>query len=198
MILMHQIVRASVPLMKLAAAEASRKAGADPVCALLESYLHRHSVEEEDHDLWILQDLATIGIGARDVVSLIPSPQVAALVGAQYYWIHHHHPVALLGYVRLLEGSPPSGTHVDRLQEQSGLPGTLFRTYRLHGELDPNHLRELDSFIDSLPLSDDQGTLIWISASHTARMLARCLEELERTPVELRRRGGDHKKGEAQ
>ena len=32
----------------------------------------------------------------------------AALVGAQYYWIRHVHPVALLGYVMLLEGYPPS------------------------------------------------------------------------------------------
>ena len=36
-----------------------------------------------------------------------PAPAVAALVGAQYYWVLHHHPVALLGYIGLLEGYPP-------------------------------------------------------------------------------------------
>ena len=29
----------------------------------------------------------------------MPSPAVAALVGSQYYWLLHHHPVALLGFV---------------------------------------------------------------------------------------------------
>jgi len=180
LILMHQIVRASVPLMNTAHALARDRASVDPVCRLLAAYLPAHAAEERDHDEWLLEDLEASGIPRDDVISRIPSPTVASLVGAQYYWIQHHHPVALLGYIRLLEGNPPSASHISRLQRVSGLPAALFRTYRLHGELDPGHLHELDLLLDSLPLSEAQGHLIWISASHTACALADCLQDLER------------------
>ena len=49
-----------------------------------------------------------------------PSPTVAALVGAQYYWIEHVHPVGLLGYVLLLEGWPPTPETVEELRRRTG------------------------------------------------------------------------------
>lgn len=178
-VLMHQIVRASVPLMEAARSVALQRTDHDPVCRLLAPYLAHHSLEECDHDVWLLEDLAAAGILQDEVTSAIPSPNVAALVGAQYYWAVHHHPVALMGYMRLLEGNAPSQAHIDRLERLSGLPAASFRTYRLHGDLDAGHLRQMDAFLDSLPLSDAQANVIWISASHTARMLARCLEDIE-------------------
>ena len=82
-ILMHQIVRASVPLMNVAR-RVARKRAADPVCRQLVGFLTRHIEEERDHDEWILDDLAAIGILRGDVIADIPSPAVASLVGAQY------------------------------------------------------------------------------------------------------------------
>jgi hypothetical protein len=179
LILMHQIVRASVPLMETARAICDGSTD-DPVCRTFGAYLTAHIEEERHHDIWLLEDLEAAGFPRADVLGRIPSPSVASLVGAQYYWIQHHHPVALLGYMRLLEGNPPSESHVRKLQLRSGLPEALFRTYRLHGVLDPNHGQDLDSLCDSLPLSDSHELLIWISASHCASVLARCLDELER------------------
>ncbi len=95
------------------------------------------------------------------------------------YWVQHHDPVGLLGYMRVLEGNPPSEAHINNLQRQSRLPASVFRTYRMHGELDPNHHRELDLFIDSLPLTGSQTRLILESASHTASTLAVCIDALE-------------------
>ena len=178
LILMHQIVRASVPLMTVAHAVAVERAKRDGVSQQVVSYLATHIVEERNHDEWLLQDLETAGISREAVLGRTPSAHVAALVGAQYYWIHHHDPVALLGYIRLLEGNPPSGAHIERLQKQSRLPLSLFRTYRMHGELDPHHLEELDSFLDSLPLTEPQAGLICTSLSHTAHALADCIEEV--------------------
>src|SRR2546429_520773 len=48
------------------------------------------------------------GVGRRP-----PADSTARAVGAQYYWIRHHHPVALLGYVAVLEGRPPSVEFLD-------------------------------------------------------------------------------------
>jgi len=178
--LLHQIVRASVPLMELASSVAAQRADVDPVCRHLQPYLATHAIEERDHDEWLWQDFETAGIPREEILGQIPAPNVAALVGAQYYWVQHHHPVALLGYMRVLEGNPPSISHVELLERKSKLPRALFRTYRLHGELDPDHIREMDSFIDSLPLADWQADLMWISATHTARALAASLADLDR------------------
>lgn len=180
LILMHQIVRASVPLMKVARLVAAKRGAHDPVSRKLAAYLSGHIKEERDHDEWLLEDLAVVGLSRDDILGRIPSSSVASLVGAQYYWIQHHHPVALLGYIRLLEGNAPSEAHIEDLQRRSGLPAALLRTYRLHGALDPTHMSELDASLDSLTLSESQGQLIWISASHSATVLASCLEDVER------------------
>jgi hypothetical protein len=181
MLLMHQVIRASVPLMVAAEAASRARAELDPVCRLFADYLAEHIEEEQSHDEWLLEDLEAAGLSRQVVLGTIPSPRVAAMVGAQYYWIHHHHPIGLLGYMRLLEGSPPSEEHIQNLQKRSGLPEALFRTYRLHGVLDPTHRFEMDAFLDSLPLSQSQGHLVWISAYQTSSGLAKCLADIERT-----------------
>ena len=108
---------------------------------------------------------------------------MASLVGAQYYWVLHHHPIALLGYIALLEGNPPSPDSIDDLQTRTGLPASAFRTMRLHATADPDHTEALDRFIDDLPLDDDQESLIAVSAAHTGASFAYCLSELE--PCEI-------------
>lgn len=177
LVLMHQVIRASVPLMKAASSVAAKAAG-DPLNKLLHEYLEVHIEEEKNHDLWLMEDLESAGLARSDVLALTPSTSVAAMAGSQYYWIHHHHPVALLGYIRLLEGNPPSVEHVERLQAQSGLPESTFRTYRMHGELDPHHLDEFDEMLDGLPLTQAQIKLLGTSASFSADMLANAVSEI--------------------
>lgn len=181
LVLMHQVIRASVPLMEAAGQRAVEHANDDPLCALLHAYLAEHIEEEKHHDLWVLEDLGTAGISSQDVLGPTPSSSVAAMAGAQYYWIHHHHPVALLGYIRLLEGNPPSVQHIGRLQVLSGLPASTFRTYRMHGELDPSHLDEFDAMLDTLPLTEAQADLIATSAGFSADMLANAISEIMTT-----------------
>jgi hypothetical protein len=183
LVLMHQIIRASLSLMNTAQVRAAQRRS-HGVSQLLAAYLTQHIEEERHHDEWLLEDLETAGMRRSDILKRMPLASVASLVGAQYYWIQHHDPVSLLGYMRVLEGNPPSPSHIDNLQRQSGLPASVFRTYRMHGELDPNHRRELDLFIDSLPLTKPQTRLVSISAAHTAQMLAECLKELEPSTAE--------------
>lgn len=180
LVLMHQVVRASVPLMAAAGRKAGESASSDPLAAKLQSYMNAHIEEESDHDTWIMEDLEAAGLPREALLAKIPDAQVASLVGAQYYWIHHHHPVALLGYIRLLEGNPPSNAHIDRLRQASGLPESTFRTYQLHGELDPDHLQEFDVLLDSLQLNPAQFDLVRQSAVYTAHQLANCLGSILR------------------
>ena len=180
LILMHQLVRASVPLMKVARSTALQTSDYDPLAAGLAEYFESHIEEEKDHDEWLLQDFDDAGIGRHKVLARTPSHLVASLVGAQYYWIYHHHPIALLGYIRLLEGNPPSAEHIDRLEQLADQPECLFRTYRLHGQLDPQHLDDFDAMYDRLPLPDEYAQLVSMSAFNTAHLLSDCLRDLMR------------------
>lgn len=178
LVLLHQITRASVPLMETAHAECIRQ-GADPVCAGLAPYLLKHIEEERHHDNWTLDDLEAAGVDRQDVLGLIPAANVAALVGAQYYWVLHHHPVAILGYMIMLEFNAPTPDTIGEMRRRTGLPDAVFRSHLLHAELDPHHQAELFQLVDDLALSDSQVRLVKESAIHTGRMLADCLANPE-------------------
>ncbi len=174
----HCVIRASVPLMEAARARAEGRAATDPVCAPLSAYLDEHIPEERDHDEWLLEDLEMLGRERSSILARPPSATIAAAVGAQYYWIFHYHPVALLGYIAVLEGYPPSIELVDELVERTGHDRAAFRTLAAHAELDPGHREELDAALDSLPVTREQSTAMGLSAIYTVRTLARAIDEL--------------------
>jgi hypothetical protein len=175
---MHCIVRASVPLMEAACREAETMAERDPVAAELARYLEEHIPEELDHDEWLLSDLAAVGGDRASFLARPPSPTVAALVGAQYYWIFHYHPVALLGYVAVLEGYPPTSEAAEELIARTGYGREAFETLIKHAELDPHHRDELDDALDGLPLTREHSAVMGLSAMHTVHMLTIALSEI--------------------
>ena len=165
---MHALIRASVPLMERAAGRCAQLAPRDPVAGPLARYLALHIEEERGHDAWLLNDIAAAGGDPSYAAARLPSPIVADLAGAQYYWIEHRHPVALLGYMRALEGNAPAPWLASRLAARTGLPDAAFRTVRDHAELDCGHLTDLDATIDGLPLAQEHTTLLAVSALRTA------------------------------
>lgn len=171
--LQHQIIRATVPLTEAALARA-RELGDGPLAA----YLEEHVDEEVGHDETLLDDLELLGVPREAVLERMPSPPVAALVGSQYYWILHHHPVAFLGYVGLMEGYPPTPELIELLVQRTGYPREAFRTYLEHAELDPGHRDHLDRTLDALPLEPWHEQMIGISAIATAALAARSLQEV--------------------
>jgi pyrroloquinoline quinone (PQQ) biosynthesis protein C len=175
--LTHGMVRASVPLMETALSRA-RALPDDPVAERLADYLEHHIPEERGHDEWLLEDLEFLGIPRVRVLGRVPSPTIAALVGAQYYWMLHTHPVALLGYIALLEGYPPRPEDLDLMQVTSGYPAEAFRTLRLHADLDPHHGEELDELLDALPVDESQRTLMGLSAITSVQLCAQALQEV--------------------
>jgi hypothetical protein len=151
----------------------------------LSAYLQRHVLEEQHHDEWLLDDMAILGIDADTTRTHMPSPTVAALVGAQYYWIHHHEPSVILGYIAVLEGNPPTVEGIEAMIQKTGLPRDAFGNYFKHARLDVCHTQDLDRLLDELRLDDAQRSAICVNASQTLDLLARSLEEL----VELHRLG---------
>jgi hypothetical protein len=177
LVMTHGVIRASVPLMETALA-AARALPDDRVAVLLADYLEHHIPEERGHDDWLLEDLEFLGVPRDRVLSRVPSPTIAALVGSQYYWIEHVHPVGLLGYVTLLEGYPPSRRDIDQVQATTGYGPEAFRTLVLHADLDPGHGNDLDDLLDSLPLTEQQRTVLGLSALTSVRQFTRAQQEL--------------------
>jgi len=165
--LTHCIIRASVPLMETAARVARLKASASGIDSPLADYLSHHVTEEASHDEWLLDDMEALGHKRNDILSRVPPAAVAEMVGAQYYWLHHAHPVSLLGYIAVLEGDPPRENELEAAAIRTGLPHEAFRTFISHAKLDPHHKQELDDFIDSLTLTLQQQSLLAVSAIST-------------------------------
>lgn len=174
----HCIIRSTESLMETAVDRARTVADSDQVAAGMAAYLTKHVEEERDHDDWLLDDLEVLGIDRSTVLARIPSPTVASLAGSQYYWVRHSHPVALLGYLAFMEGSPPSPGLIESLIARTGYPREAFRTLAEHGELDSHHRDELDTVIDSLPLSREHEVLLGLSAMSTARLVTISIEEV--------------------
>ncbi len=174
----HCILRANVPLMEAALGQARSMAESDPVSAGLAAYLEQHIPEELHHDEWLLDDLELLGRERPTILARPPSPTVAALVGAQYYWIFHYQPVALLGYIAALEGYPPSIGLIDDLVAMTGYSRDAFRTLIAHAELDPGHRDDFDEMLDGLPLTREQSTVIGLSALYSVHMLTRVFDEI--------------------
>jgi hypothetical protein len=175
LIALHGVVRASVPLLEEARRASLAIAGSDAVAAGLLGWLERHVEEETGHDQWLLEDLETLGVRADEVWARPPADSTARAVGAQYYWIRHDHPVALLGYVAVVEGRPPSVAFLDRLVETTGLPPAAFRTLYRHAESDVAHGADLRALLDALPLAGRHESLLARSAVHTVAELAETL-----------------------
>jgi hypothetical protein len=186
---MHHVIRASVPLMIEAADTLRRRPAADAETArgdqLAADYLEHHVPEETGHDDWALEDLERLGLSRQAVLAAHPYPAAAALAGTQYYYIRHHDPVAILGYIAQLEGYPPSEPLLLAAAERAGLPVAAFRTMRKHANLDPHHRADLDRLLDTVPLDAARYRLVLRSALDTADTLSTLITQVCAAPPAL-------------
>ena len=164
------ITAASAPAMRLAADCCRRLPASDPLAAWLRDYYLEHAEEEHGHEQWILDDLAALGIPRRQSLSRLPYPAVAALAGAQYYWMLHVHPIAYLGYIAVLE-QPTDLDYLKEVSARTGIPLSSMSAHVQHATLDPGHVAEFDRTLDALLLTQRDRDLITISAIATVAHL---------------------------
>jgi len=167
LLMIHWMVRASVPLMEAAYCQIERKTERVDSDAEVAKYYVQHILEEKGHDEWLISDLEVLGLARDEVLYQMPSSNIAAGVGAQYYWINHYDPIALLGYIALLEGYPPTEARVQSLIDRSGLPKAAFRTFVKHAALDRQHKADLDILLDSCAFTDRDIATMGTSALFT-------------------------------
>lgn len=179
----HGVICASTPLLDAAADEAALRSESDELSRMLAPYLREHAVEEDGHDQWLLDDLEICGISRSRVLERIPYPGAAALAGAQHFWLRHVHPVAILGYLAVLE-NPASPAFLDKVAQRSGLPPAAMSAHMRHAKLDVAHVAEFDAMLDALPLTTHHMDILATSAitavAHLDAFFADVLEHFSR------------------
>lgn len=151
----YQVIIASEPLLK----DAIVCLGDDGFEGRLKAFYTKHLADEKDHAKWLKEDLngypVNLHFGA------------AQLAGMMYYLIRHVHPVALLGYMIVLEGNPPTMEYAEEIEAAHGVQAA--RTLRIHAENDPLHIVELITF----PVPDEWKPLVEHTREQTKRLLER-------------------------
>jgi len=150
----------------------------DPVCTPLIAYMEQHIPEETNHDQWCLDDLAVLGVSKEEVLARVPSPNIAAMLGSQYYWIRNSHPVAFMGYLACLETHHPTVEYVEGLIKKSGLPRAGFNCLMHHAEIDVHHKQDIIDTINRLPLTEAQYQMVEMSAFQSLRYVALMMEDV--------------------
>jgi len=175
----YSIVRATVPLMRAAIESLKKpKFSGDIFTPPLIRYLEQHAEEETGHDEWILDDAEAIGMARDEVRDWRPGQNSSHIVGAQYYWIHHYHPISLLGYIAVMEGNPASTEFFEDVARRNNLPNAAISSFLYHSKIDPTHRDDLDRLLDSLPLGPNETELIGLSALRTVQYVTTTLREV--------------------
>jgi hypothetical protein len=180
LVAVYPVLRFTVPLIHAARDLCAELSETSEFHRELADYYDRRAVEELDHDLWLLEDLARMGISAEQVQGRTPLPSIAALVGAQHFYIANGQPAALLGYMAALEGFPPTDQLLDASVAATGYPESYFRTLRKHAHLDIFHRDELDVFIDQVGLGEKDLAVVTSNALACIDMVGAVMDDIAR------------------
>lgn len=105
-------------------------------------YYVRHAEEEAGHAKWLQEDIG-------ELHSATLPREAIALAGSAYYMVLHVSPVALLGYMAVLECFPMENSQVEFLESLHGKQ--LLRTIRIHADADKQHGADILTLLDGLP-----------------------------------------------
>lgn len=175
---LYHAVHASVPLMQCALEKSRQLAPNCPVAASLVPYFSEHIEEEKEHDVWLLQDMEVLGVPRDQITEHIPPTVVATLIGTQYYYINHTHPITMIGYLAVVEGNPPRADVLDQIVATTSISKEALRSFYKHAEMDIHHSEELWQLLDDLPLTPRHNALLGTNVMLVTDQLANMLEEV--------------------
>jgi heme oxygenase len=122
-----------------------------------------HYLEEEvGHDEWILNDIRAAGGDVAAVRTSVPHPATDVLVGFVYDNVQRRNPLGIFGMVFVLEGTSVALAlrAADRIQATLGLPDQAFTYLRSHGNLDQEHVQDLQGILERLTDPADQAAIV--------------------------------------
>lgn len=116
----------------------------------LAGYLLQHAGEEQGHDAWALRDLRELGVEEAEALATRPVPACSALVGYTHFLAGHANPVALFGWMYVLEavGNDLGTLAGTQLAEALGDRSSAVRFVAGHGLADVDHTAEITTQIE--------------------------------------------------
>lgn len=178
-------VRHTVPLMMAVGSRLPEHLG------WLRKEIVHYAEEEEGHERWILNDIASAGGDANAVEHSQPSAATDAMVAYAYDTAQRRNPIGFFGMVFVLEGTSVSlaSMAADCIQQSLGLPAMAMTYLRSHGQLDQEHIHQLAGILNRLEREEDRAAV-----AQCAKVMFRLygnvfreLDERETTVPTLRR-----------
>jgi pyrroloquinoline quinone (PQQ) biosynthesis protein C len=128
---------------------------------LREAVLH-YLDEEKGHEQWILNDIEHAGGDRQAAAASSPSIATECMVAYAYDTIERRNPLGFFGMVFVLEGTSVALAlnAADRIQQTLQLPTTAFSYLRSHGELDQEHVGDLEGILGHLTDEADRAAVI--------------------------------------
>jgi len=118
--------------------------------------------EERGHEQWILNDIAHAGGDRTAAAASQPAIATEAMVAYAYDTVMRRNPLGFFGMVYVLEGTSVAlALHAaDRIQAALQLPNTAFSYLRSHGELDKEHVGDLENILGRFTDAADRTAVI--------------------------------------
>jgi pyrroloquinoline quinone (PQQ) biosynthesis protein C len=128
---------------------------------LRESVLH-YLEEEKGHEQWILNDIEHAGGDRRAAAASQPSVATECMVAYAYDMIERRNPLGFFGMVFVLEGTSVALAlnAADRIQQTLKLPANAFSYLRSHGQLDQQHVGDLEGILGRFTSQEDRDSVI--------------------------------------
>ena len=161
----------------LMALGASRLSASHPE---LSRYLLKHAADEQGHDAWALEDLRELGVEASEALATRPVPACSALVGYVHFLAGHANPVALFGWMYVLEavGDDLGAKIGERLLASLGESRSAVRFVVGHGVADVAHTEEITDQIRRSVLSPEDRRDLLEAADVVADLYHRMFREI--------------------
>lgn len=149
-------VRHTVPLLM---AVGSRLTGQQDW--LRDAVLH-YLDEEKGHEQWILNDIEHAGGDHAAAAASQPAIATEAMVAYAYDTVMRVNPLGFFGMVYVLEGTSVALAlnAADRIQAALQLPTKAFSYLKSHGELDKEHVGDLESILGRFTEETDRAAVI--------------------------------------
>ncbi|MFL6057050.1 MAG: TenA family transcriptional regulator [Actinoallomurus sp.] len=112
--------------------------------------------EENNHDLFCINDLKNLGEDVERVLSVPPMPGSWGLVAQNYYMATYGSPLGILGVASLTEGLGAELGKVvaDTLRQQYGLERNQVSFIKSHGGFDARHIEDVKQAVNDLLVKD--------------------------------------------